>query len=183
MLVPKFNHPADFPTSMPHTHLKISHLLSCVQLCDPMDWVRQAPLSVEFSRQEHWSGLSLPTPEDLPNTVIKPESPLHLLHLQVDSLPLVPPGKPQNQSLQSLSLVQLFATLWPKINLYQTKFFLCLFLFISSSSFPKPAKGTAICPRGFPSLYFSCLICQKMLPPPKKSYRWAYFQNRNRLRD
>ena len=130
MLVPKFNHPADFPTSMPHIHLKISHLLSCVQLCDPMDWVHQAPLSVEFSRQEHWSGLSLPTPEDLPNTVIKPESPLHLLHLQVDSLPLVPPGKPQNRSLQSLSLVQLFATLWPKINLYQTKFFLCLLLFL-----------------------------------------------------
>ena len=27
----------------------------------------QAPLSVEFSRQEYWCGLSFPSPEDLPN--------------------------------------------------------------------------------------------------------------------
>ena len=30
---------------------------SCLTLCDPMDRVaRQAPLSMEFSRQEYWSG-------------------------------------------------------------------------------------------------------------------------------
>ena len=34
----------------------------------------QAPLSVEFSRQEYWSGLPFPTPGDLPNTEIKPAS-------------------------------------------------------------------------------------------------------------
>ncbi|CAN0422301.1 unnamed protein product [Rangifer tarandus platyrhynchus] len=34
----------------------------------------QAPLSVEFSRQEHWSGLPHPPPGDLPNLGIKPES-------------------------------------------------------------------------------------------------------------
>ena len=33
---------------------------------------RQAPLSLEFSRQEYWSGLPLPTPGDLPNPGIKP---------------------------------------------------------------------------------------------------------------
>ena len=33
-----------------------------------------APLSVEFSRQEYWSGLSCPSPEDLPNPGIKPTS-------------------------------------------------------------------------------------------------------------
>ena len=27
----------------------------------------QAPLSMEFSRQEYWSGLPCPPPEDLPN--------------------------------------------------------------------------------------------------------------------
>ena len=27
----------------------------------------QAPMSMGFSRQEYWSGLSLPTPEDLPH--------------------------------------------------------------------------------------------------------------------
>ena len=28
---------------------------------------RQAPLSMEFSRQEYWSGLPFPPPGDLPN--------------------------------------------------------------------------------------------------------------------
>ena len=33
---------------------------------DP-DLARQAPLCVEFSRQEYWSGLPLPSPGDLPD--------------------------------------------------------------------------------------------------------------------
>ena len=37
--------------------------------------VRQAPLSVGFSRQEYWSGLLFPPPGDLPNPGIKPKSP------------------------------------------------------------------------------------------------------------
>ena len=35
----------------------------------------QAPLSMEFSRQEYWSGLPLPSPADLPDPGIKPGSP------------------------------------------------------------------------------------------------------------
>ena len=35
----------------------------------------QAPLSMGFSRQEHWSGLPCPPPGDLPNPGIKPRSP------------------------------------------------------------------------------------------------------------
>ena len=44
-----------------------------------------APLSMEFSRQEYWSGLLLqiPTPETLPDPGIEPGSPA----LQADSLP------------------------------------------------------------------------------------------------
>ena len=34
----------------------------------------QAPLSVEFSRQEYWSGLPCPPPGDLLNPEIEPES-------------------------------------------------------------------------------------------------------------
>ena len=34
----------------------------------------QAPLSMESSRQEHWSGLPFPTSRDLPNSEIEPES-------------------------------------------------------------------------------------------------------------
>ena len=34
----------------------------------------QAPLSMEFSRQEYWSGLPCPPPGDLPNPGIEPKS-------------------------------------------------------------------------------------------------------------
>ena len=50
----------------------------------------QAPLSMEFFRQEYWSGLPLPSPGHLPGPGIKPKSPT----LQADSLPSEPPGKP-----------------------------------------------------------------------------------------
>ena len=33
------------------------------------------PLSMGFSRQEYWSGLSFPSPEDLPDPGIEPRSP------------------------------------------------------------------------------------------------------------
>ena len=50
----------------------------------------QAPLSMEFSRQEYWSGLPRPSPGNLPDPGIEPRSPT----LQADSLPSEPPGKP-----------------------------------------------------------------------------------------
>ena len=49
-----------------------------------------APLSMEFSRQEYWSGLPLPSPGDLPNPGINPASPAW----QADCLPAGSPGKP-----------------------------------------------------------------------------------------
>ena len=45
--------------------------------------VCQAPLSMQFPRQEYWSGLPCPTPENLPYQGIEPGSPA----LQADSLP------------------------------------------------------------------------------------------------
>ena len=33
----------------------------------------QAPLSMGFSRQEYWSGLPFPSPENLPNTGVEPQ--------------------------------------------------------------------------------------------------------------
>ena len=36
----------------------------CPTLCDPMAVAHQAPLSMELSRQEHWSGFALPSPGD-----------------------------------------------------------------------------------------------------------------------
>ena len=50
----------------------------------------QAPQFVEFFRQEYWSGLSFPSPGDLPDPGIEPRSPA----LQADALPSEAPGKP-----------------------------------------------------------------------------------------
>ena len=50
----------------------------------------QAPLSMGLSRQEHWSGLPFPPPEDLPNLGIKPGSPALAGGFSTPQ----PPGKP-----------------------------------------------------------------------------------------
>ena len=58
-------------------------MCSCVWLFATL-WIvaLQAPLSMRFSRQEYWSGLSFPSPGDLPNPGIKPVSPVCLLHFR-----------------------------------------------------------------------------------------------------
>ena len=49
-------------------------LLSYVQLfVTPQTVACQVPLSMGFSRQEYWSGLPLPPPEDLPNPGTEPK--------------------------------------------------------------------------------------------------------------
>ena len=53
-----------------------------------------------FSRQEYWSGLPFPSPGDLPNPRIEPESPA----LQADAVPSEPPGKSKSDSYHSLQL-------------------------------------------------------------------------------
>ena len=59
-----------FPT------LSSVQLLSCVQLfATPWTVSHQAPLSVGFSRQEYWNGKPFPSPGNLPNPGIEPESP------------------------------------------------------------------------------------------------------------
>ena len=45
---------------------------SCPAFCNPMDCSLPVPLSMGFSRQEYWSGIPLPSPEDLPD----PELPM-----------------------------------------------------------------------------------------------------------
>ena len=82
-----------FPTSGLTSNYQISEvkLLSHVQLfVTPWTVAYQAPLSMEFSKQEYWSGLLFPPPGDLPNPGIEPESPA----LQADTLLSEPPGKP-----------------------------------------------------------------------------------------
>ena len=56
----------------------------------PWTVTHQAPPSVEFSRQDYWSGLPFPSPGELPDPGIEPRSPA----LWADALPSQPPEKP-----------------------------------------------------------------------------------------
>ena len=64
--------------------------LSCIRVfATPWTVAYQAPLSMGFSRQEYWSGLPFPSPEDLPDPEIEPGPPA----LQADALASEPPWK------------------------------------------------------------------------------------------
>ena len=69
--------------------------LSCVQLfATPWTVAHQAPLSIEFFRQEYWSGFLFTTSGDLPDPGIKPTS-LASLALAGGFFTVLP-GKPSN---------------------------------------------------------------------------------------
>ena len=88
-------------------------------IATPWTAAYQAPQSMEFSRQEYWSGLPFISPGDLPNPGIE----LGSSALQANALSSEPPGKPhglyitlnpnpnpnspdQNTGVASLSLLQ-----------------------------------------------------------------------------
>ena len=77
----------------------------------PCTVARQAPLSMGLSQQEYWSGLSFPTPGDLPDPGIKPTS-LAPPEWQADSWPLAPHGR-------ILKLI----LCWPKTSCVCSKWF------------------------------------------------------------
>ena len=76
---------------------KILHCCCCcfLALWDPMGLACQAPLSMGFPRQEYWSGLPFPSPEDLPDPEIKPASPA----LAQGYFTTDPPRKPQRNAI------------------------------------------------------------------------------------
>ena len=76
---------------MKSNHSEVAQLYPT--LCDPVDCSYQASPSMGFSRQEYWSGLPFPPPEDLPNPGIEPLSP-ESPALAVVFFTTEPPGKP-----------------------------------------------------------------------------------------
>ena len=58
----------------------------------PWTVAHQAPLSMEFSKQEYWSGLPFPFPGDLPNPGIEPMSPALAGGFFTTELPEKPSG-------------------------------------------------------------------------------------------
>ena len=85
--------------------MKVLVIQSCPTFVTPWTVAHQAPLSMEFSRQQYWSGLPFPSPGDLPDLGIEPRSPTlqavpyHLSHLKSQSLR----GEPIFQKLQTAS--------------------------------------------------------------------------------
>ena len=75
-------------------------------VCDsaiPRAVAHQAPLSMGFPRQEHWSGLPLPSPEDLPDPGIEPASPILAGRFLTDE----PPEKPSRREKGPLKYTRL----------------------------------------------------------------------------
>ena len=84
--------------------------LSCVEFfVTPWTVNCQAPLSMEFSRQEYWSGLPFSAPGDLPHSGMEPMFPA----LQADSLPLFYLGSPMHWCY--LKTIE-FTSSYPKLN-------------------------------------------------------------------
>ena len=68
--------------------MKVLVAQSCLSLCHPMDY-NPPGSSMEFFRQEYWSGLPFPSPGDLPDPGVESGSPA----LQEYSLPSEPVGE------------------------------------------------------------------------------------------
>ena len=64
-------------------------------LCNPMNYSKQAFLSMESSMQEYFTGLPFSSPGNLPHAGMEPMSPA----LQAHSLPSEPPGKPRKGTI------------------------------------------------------------------------------------
>ena len=66
---------------------------------------RQAPLSMEFSRQEYCSGLPFPSPGALPDPGIEPQS----TALQADSLPSEQPGIKKKKKRKTKDKIKMYS--------------------------------------------------------------------------
>ena len=87
-------------------------VLSCVWfLATPWVLARQAPLSMEFSKQQYWNWLPFPPPGDLTNPGIKPVSPALTDRFFI----LAPPWKP-TFNMKWMKVTQSCPTLYKPID-------------------------------------------------------------------
>ena len=103
----------------------------------------QAHLSMEFSRQEYWSGLPCPPAGDLPDPGIEPMNPA----LANGFFTSEPHGKPLRLSfVQLLSRVQLFATPWTAAHQASLSFTISKSLLkLMSSELMMPSNHLILC--------------------------------------
>ena len=79
--------------------MKVKSLSRVCLFATPWTVAYQAPQSMEFSRQEYWSGLPFPSLGDLPNPGTKPTSPA----LAGRSFTTEPPGNPSELKMSESS--------------------------------------------------------------------------------
>ena len=65
----------DYAKAFDCVKVKVKSLNRVQLFMTPWTVAYQAPLSMEFARQEYWSGLLFPSPGDLPDPGIEPRSP------------------------------------------------------------------------------------------------------------
>ena len=101
----------------------LSHVLLFVT---PWTVAHKAPLSMEFSRQEYWSGLPFPSPVDLSNPGLEPGSSA----LQADTLPSESPGKPSPYNSLHLLISNFQSSLLHPQHYYFFLFLFCTFIIV-----------------------------------------------------
>ena len=75
MLISVSRHPVSSDATVHSVHVCVqAHSVMSDPYSIPQTVARQAPLSIEFSRQEYWNGLPYPTPGDLPDPGTEPAS-------------------------------------------------------------------------------------------------------------
>ena len=82
---------------------------------DPWTVAHQAPLSMEFSSEEYWSGLPFPSPVDRPYPGIKPGSPA----LQADSTLLTTWEAPTKNKIKKTQMSKISYVILCNISVYK----------------------------------------------------------------
>ena len=116
---------------MTESFQSLSHFSRVWLFATPWTTAHQVPLSMGFSRQEYYSRWPCLPPGDLPDPGIKPHL-LNLLHWQVGSLALVPPGKIVTKELIFTSSGPSFMNLLPESTVF--------WYFLSVSALYSPPK-------------------------------------------
>ena len=114
----------------------------------------QAPLSMEFSRQEHWSGLPFSCPGDFPDLGIKPR----FLALRADSSPSESPGK--TFMVCTTLIYQIMQNYFSKC---LRQFLISLTLYEMSSSWPALSIVRILANLTGLKRYFLILICISLI--------------------
>ena len=119
---------------------------SCLALATSWTVACQAPLSMEFSRQEHWSGLPFPSPKDFPDPGVESTSPAwqvdSLSHLkpQRTAIPMLPDMQTNNCFIPCFQVIAL--SLKPNHNVFINRDF--SFCFHFKMIFNEEAKVNAV---------------------------------------